>query len=85
MSTKFDILFTFKFVYYFWKKIYIAPLMLALLLATIIIFKTDIRPEAGCHLYIYNTIRNLCSITEGLLCSTALLTTPPSVNTIPSY
>jgi len=27
--------------------------MLALLLATIIIFKTDIRPEAGCHLYIY--------------------------------
>ena len=30
--------------------------MLALLLATIIIFKTDIRPEAGCHLYIYSTI-----------------------------
>jgi len=53
MNTKFDTLLTFKFVYYFWKKIYIAPLMPALLLATIIIFKTDIRPEAGCHLY-YN-------------------------------
>jgi len=52
MNTKFDILFTFKFVYYFWKKIYIAPLMLALLLATIIIFKTDIRLEAGCHLLV---------------------------------
>jgi len=36
-------------------------------------------------LYICNTIRNLCSITEGLLCNTALLTTPPSVNTTPSY
>jgi len=50
MNTKFDILFTFKFVYYFWKNIYIAPLMLVLLLATLIIFKTDIWPEAGCHL-----------------------------------
>jgi len=50
MNTKFDIIFTFKFVYYFWKKKNIAPLMLALLLATIIIFKTDIRPEAICHL-----------------------------------
>ena len=29
--------------------------MLALLLATIIIFKTDIRPEAGCHLYLLYT------------------------------
>jgi len=34
----------------FLEKKYITPLMLALLLATIIIFKTDIRPEAGCHL-----------------------------------
>jgi len=52
MNTKFDILFTFKFVYYFWKNIYIAPLMLALLLAPIIIFKNNIWPEAGSHFYI---------------------------------
>jgi len=52
MNTKFDILFTFKFVYYFWKKIYIAPLMLGLLLAPIIIFQNNIQPKAGFHFYI---------------------------------
>jgi len=50
MNTKFDIIFTFKFVYYSWKKYILHLLMLALLLATIITPKTDIRPEAGCHL-----------------------------------